>query len=128
MSTPFRAAAALALLALALAAGPSAAQDVRPPEPLPMGVPYVYQPGNPYWYYPLWYYPWPHLYAYPSYYPFGATGNVYGRYSWDYNIYYTYGPAGYPNYIPAAPLWVNSGGVYYPPMQYYNYAWKGFAW
>jgi hypothetical protein len=26
-----------------------------------------------------------------SYYPFGATSPVYGRYSWDYNVYFAAG-------------------------------------
>lgn len=52
MNTVFRF-AAVALL-LATLAGPASAQPRVPvlPEPLPMGVPYVYQPGNNYWYAP----------------------------------------------------------------------------
>jgi hypothetical protein len=65
----------------------SSAVALPPPEPLPMGTPYVYQVGNPYWYLPV--------YPYPSYYPFGATKPVFGRYSWDYGVYYPYKPVWY---------------------------------
>ncbi len=71
------------LVILAVIASPATAQP--PPEPLPMGVPYVYQYGNPYWYQPL----------YSNSYPFGATRPVFGRYSWDYGVYYPYKPAWY---------------------------------
>lgn len=81
MKTLIRAAA---LFLVAVTAGPAVAQS-PPPEPLPMGVAYVYQPGNPYWYRPL-----------PSYtYPFGSAAPVFGRYSWDYGVYYPYSPAWY---------------------------------
>lgn len=89
--------ACAALLALLSAATPVVA---APPEPLYMGTPYVYQPGNPYWFQPI--------YPSPSPYPFGATRPVYGRYSWDYGVYY-------PNGIG----WYNLGQpVYPPPLQY----------
>jgi hypothetical protein len=76
--------AVILALVLAASASPAAAQT-RPPEPLPMGTPYLYQPGNPYWYQP----------AYSSYYPFGATRPVFGRYSWDVGVYSPYKPAWY---------------------------------
>lgn len=113
MKTALRIAAVVALSGAT--AGPAAAQypTVLPPEPLPMGVPYVYQPGNPYWFQPLA--------PYPSYYPFGATRPIFGRYSWDYNVYV---PAGIGYYTPNLP--------HYP----YSYAapslpgrvWYGFGW
>ena len=69
--------AALSLVALTLTISPAAAQapleplplpasTQAPPEPLTMGVPYVYQYGNPNWYRPVAYGPAP-LYGYPSY-------------------------------------------------------------
>ena len=99
------------------------------PEPLPMGVPYIYQYGNPYWYRPVAYGPAP-LYGYPSYYPFGATGPVYGRYSWDYNVYFAAGLGYNTPSLPSFPY-----PMYYPANYYlqyptysYNWAWKGFGW
>lgn len=45
---------AIALLSAASAAPAGAQPKGKPlPEPLPMGIPYVYQPGNPYWYAPV---------------------------------------------------------------------------
>jgi hypothetical protein len=124
---------AICVLSLAVWAGPAAAQDVRPPEPLPMGVPYLYQPGNPYWFRPLappplpaYYLDYPVFYAQTSYYPLGTSSGVIGRYSWDYNVYYTYGPGGWPNYLPQPPYWVAAPGAPYLPPRY-NYMWKGFA-
>jgi hypothetical protein len=112
-------AAALAFVASALSAAPAPAQ--APPDPLPMGVPYLYQPGNPYWFRPLAYSPYP-LYGYPSYYPFGATGPIYGRYSWDYDVYYAAGVGWYQSNMPAFPY------QFRYPTYSYNYAWKGFGW
>ena len=108
---------AFALVAFVLSAAPALAQ--ASPEPLPMGVPYVYKYGNPYWYRPVAYGPAP-LYGYPSYYPFGATGPVYGRYSWDYSVYYAAGVGWYPMNVPAYP--------YQYPTYSYNWAWKGYGW
>ena len=87
MNLPLR---ALVLTFVAMTASPAAAQyrSVAPPEPLPMGTPYVYQLGNPYWYQPAVYYSTPAytysswyqpvayystpVYTYSSPYPFGA--------------------------------------------------------
>jgi len=110
---------ALALVVSALSAGPAAAQ--MPPEPLPMGIPYLYQIGNPYWYRPLAYGPAP-LYGYPSYYPFGATGPVYGRYSWDYSVYFPAGLGWYSSNLPSYPY-----PLYYPTYSYI-YSWTGKGW
>jgi hypothetical protein len=115
--TPLVRHVAFALLALAPSAAPATAQ--APPEPLPLGVPYVYQVGNPYWYRPVAYGP-PPQYGYPSYYPYGATGPVYGRYSWDYNVYYAAGVGWYPTNVPAFP--------YQFPTYSYNFAWRSHGW
>jgi len=94
-----------------------------------MGVPYVYQYGNPYWYRPVAYGPAP-LYGYPSYYPFGATGSVYGRYSWDYSAYYGAGMGWYAENLPSYPYPIQHFGVAYLqyPTYSYNWAWKGYGW
>ena len=105
------------LLVLCFAATTTLAQS--PPDPLPMGVPYVYQYGNSNWYRPVAYGPAP-LYGYPSYYPYGATGPVYGRYSWDSNVYFAAGVGWYPPNLPAYP--------YQYPTYSYNWQWKGFGW
>ena len=76
------------LLVLCFAATTTLAQS--PPDPLPMGVPYVYQYGNSNWYRPVAYGPAP-LTAIRSHHPDGATGPVYGRYSWDSNVYFAAG-------------------------------------
>jgi hypothetical protein len=107
----------IALVALLSTAVPVAAQ--APPEPMPMGVPYVSQAANPNWYRPVAHGPAP-LYGYPSYYPFGATGPVYGRYSWDSNVYFAAGVGWYPMNVPAYP--------YRYPTTLYNRAWKGYGW
>ena len=99
----------VAVLALVLAlAAPASAQDRPLPEPVPMGVPYIYQPGNPYWYLPVA----------PLYnpYPFGAAVPVYGRYSWDYGVYYARGYAAYPGYV-----------VYYTPFYPTTVAVRGWV-
>jgi hypothetical protein len=108
-----------AVLALVLAAGPAAAQ--APPEPLPMGVPYMYQPGNPNWYRVL--------VPQPSYYPFGSLTPVFGRYSWDYvGSAYPVGMGWYQSPLAAAPYW--SYG--YPAWSTYptpvGRVWYGFGW
>ncbi len=78
-----------------------------------MGMPYVYQPGNAYWYRPA--------YFYPSYYPFGSPGPVFGRYSWDYGVYY---PAGLGWYSPNLPVYPYS---YQYPTQT-GRVWLAFGW
>jgi hypothetical protein len=130
-------AAFLVLALMTTAATAQAPPDPRPlpisakapPEPLPMGVPYVYQFGNPYWYRPVAYGPAP-LYGYPSYYPFGATGPVYGRYSWDYNVYFAAGLGYNTPSLPSFPYpmyWPANYYLQYPTYSY-NWAWKGFGW
>jgi hypothetical protein len=74
---------------VSLTASPVLAQSPTPPtpEPLPLGMPYVYQVGNPYWYQPFTY----TVSAYGTYsspYPFGSTRPVFGLYSWDSGVYY----------------------------------------
>ena len=74
---------------------------------------------------------WPRaLYGYPSYYPFGATGPVYGRYSWDYNVYFAAGLGWYQEYLPHFPYPMYQPASYYLqyPTSSYNQAWKGFGW
>jgi hypothetical protein len=103
----------LVLTLLTVTASPALAQNKTvPPEPLPMGTPYVYQTGNPYWYQPYVYYP-TSFYAYSSPYPFGSTSPVFGLYSWDYGAYYpvTVSVKWYPVVTYSAANW------YYP---YYN--------
>lgn len=126
---------AAVLLALA---GPAGAQPL--PEPLPMGVPYVYQPGNNYWYAPALpaYGPYWHqpvvavvpagvplrvvAYApvvYP--YPFAASGPVFGRYSWDYTGQYGNGFGSYSSYLPHYPY-----SYQYPTLN--GRVWMGYGW
>jgi hypothetical protein len=111
--TTLRRAAVAAVIALSLAATANTANaQTPPPEPLPMGVPYVYQYGNPYWFQPI--------VPSPSPYPFGATRPIFGRYSWDYGVFYPVGP------------W----SVYYRPtyLSPYGYSglpsrvWMGYGW
>jgi hypothetical protein len=104
----------LVLTLLTVSACPAMA---APPEPLPMGTPYIYQVGNPYWYQPFSYYPTAY-YAYSSPYPFGSTSPVFGLYSWDYGVYYptTVAVRWYPAFYTSYPV-MNSTSAYYP---YYN--------
>ena len=101
MSSILRSAAAVVLVVV-FAAPCFAQPNVKPlPEPLPMGIPYYYQPGNPYWYAPA--------FPFPSPYPYGALTPVYGRYAWDYTgqfIGYSYYPYAY--YYPTLPgrVWI----------------------
>jgi hypothetical protein len=114
------------LACLAFTASAARAQNTPtvPPEPLALGTPYIYQPGNPYWYQPLTYYP--AMYAYPSPFPFGSTSPVFGRYSWDYGVAYPVA------YSPAVTGWfwsphpVYSAGYTYPPLP--GRVWVGFGW
>lgn len=103
-------AAVLALVLFGATAEPAIAQ---PPEPLPMGMPYAYQVGNPYWYRPVA--------LFPAAYPFGASAPVYGRYTWDYSVYY---PAGLGWYSPNLPVYPYS--YQYPTLTgrvFYAYRW-----
>ncbi len=113
MKTPLRALSAP--LILAVAAGHSAAQP--PPEPLPMATPYVYQPGNQYWYQPIG--------LNPSYYPFRATRPVFGRYSWDYSVYFPSGIGYYTPYVPAYPY---SYAYQSLPPSLPSRVWYGYGW
>ncbi len=110
-------------LAFALIAGSGDAAAQRPvvlaPEPLPMGVPYLYQPGNPYQFYPL---NTPAYFtAYPSPYPFGSTGPVFGRYSWDYGYPYRAGLGYYTANLPPYPYPYS-----YPTLP--GRVWMGYGW
>ena len=174
MSTTLRTAVTalltLATAAPALAQPKDAARDKPLPEPLPMGVPYVYQPGNNYWYVPIApgyptasvrYYTTTGTYytAYAAYrpvvelrpsgpvmisvpttpvvvgptwellpvrnattpgYPFGSSGPVYGRYSWDYTGFNT-GFGWYGDWYPHYPY-----SFQYPTLS--GRVWMGFGW
>jgi len=136
MNTAFRSAAVAAVLLVA-----SQSATAQPlPEPLPMGVPYVYQPGNNYWYAPALpaYGPYWHqpvvavvpvgvplrvvAYApvvYP--YPFASSGPVYGRYSWDYTGAYAGGFGAYSASVPHYPY-----SYQYPTLS--GRVWMGYGW
>jgi hypothetical protein len=141
MNTFFRS-AAVALLVAATAA-PARPQDKPLPEPLPMGVPYVYQPGNNYWYAPAIpvyapvraapvtvaayapnysaapvaaYYVVPVSYPYP----FASSGPVFGRYSWDYTGF-THGSDWTPSNWPHYPY-----SYQYPTLN--GRVWMGYGW
>jgi hypothetical protein len=118
MKTPLLRVATVALL-LAATAGPAAAQQVLPPDPLPMATPYVYQPGNQYW--SVWY----PAFGTPSPYPFGATRPVFGRYSWDYSVYFASGIGYYTPNVPAYPY-----SYVYPslPPSLPSRVWYGYGW
>jgi hypothetical protein len=128
--------AALSLVALAFSSAPAAAQP--PSEPLPMGVPYVYQYDSPdrtfsiwpYWSYRPVAYGANSVYGYPSYYPFGATGPVFGRYSWDYSAYYAAGMGWYTENLPSYPYPIRYSGALYLqyPTYSYNRAWTSTGW
>ena len=118
MSTVLRV-AAVTFLVLA-AASPAVAQ---PPaqtasEPLPMGVPYIYQPGNKYWYVPVV----PVNYPYP----FAAAVPVYGRYSWDYTGVYSGGFGWYQSPLAAAPYWSYGYPAWYTYPKPVGRVWYGF--
>jgi hypothetical protein len=137
MNAFLRTAAVAALVAAS--AAPTLAQDKPIPEPLPMGVPYVYQPGNNYWYAPavpvygvVWYAPtwytpvatragtyWYAPVAYP--YPFASSGPVYGRYSWDYTGAYSSGYGWYSTNLPHYPY-----SYQYPTL--HGRVWMGYGW
>jgi len=88
--------AAVVVLALAATAAPAAAQ--MPPEPLPMGVPYITKPGDPNWFRVV--------VPQPSPYPFGSITPVFGRYSWDYGGYsYPVGMGYYQSPVPVPAYW-----------------------
>ena len=141
----FLRAAAVALL-FVVSAAPAIAQPRVPlPEPLPMGVPYVYQPGNNYWYAPalpaygpvryapvasvtgsVWVAPVARVgvvgYApvvYP--YPFASSGPVYGRYAWDYTGAYSSGYGWYSTSLPHYPY-----SYQYPTLV--GRVWMGYGW
>lgn len=136
MSTLLRTAAVAGLVAAF--AAPAAAQPttVVPPEPLPMGVPYVYQPGNNYWYapaLPAYYGPYgyapavpvrvvahPHAaVVYP--YPFASSGPIHGRYAWDYTGQYSAGYGWYATSLPHYPY-----SYQYPTAV--GRVWMGYGW
>jgi hypothetical protein len=112
MNTVLR--AAVVTLALATASNSASAQPpVPPPQPLAMGVPYVYQPGNPYW--------WQPVVPVPSPYPFGSSGPVFGRYTWDYGASYH---AGLGYYTTSVPVYFYS--YQYPTLP--GRVWYGYGW
>jgi hypothetical protein len=113
MSAVLRTAAAVVLVAAFAAPASAQPNSVRLPEPLPMGVPYFYQPGNNYWYAPA--------IPFPSPYPFGATAPVYGRYSWDYTGQYSGGFGWYLYSYPSYPY-----SYQYPTL--YGRVWMGYGW
>jgi hypothetical protein len=103
-----------------------------PPDPLPLGVPYVYQYGNQYYSFSS-----PGRatnYAYPSSFPYGASWPVYGRYSWDSNVYFAAGVGWYATNMPSYPYPLYQSPTYYLQYPYpyptytYNRAWQGFGW
>ena len=121
----FRHVALIAPLLLAATAAQAVAQPVAPlrPEPLPMGVPYFYQPGNPYWYAPAVPVYGPVRYApavaYP--YPFASSGPVFGRYAWDYTGQFAGGYGGYSTALPHYPY-----SYQYPTLA--GRVWMGYGW
>lgn len=126
MNLPLR---TLVLILVATTAGPAVAQvsSAAPPEPIPMGTPYFYQVGNPYWYQPLTYYPTP-FYTYPSPFPFGSIRPVFGLYSWDYGVYYPYTVGWYPaTIVTAQPVgWYSTTAVTYPIASSYYPTFVGY--
>lgn len=107
---------AISLVLLMAIASPALAQNLPPPEPLPLGTPYIYQVGNAYWYQPFTFNPSPYF-AFSSPYPFGSRSNVFGLYSWDYGVYqptaygwYPYSIVVYPSVyrypLPAGRVWI----------------------
>ncbi|QJW96889.1 hypothetical protein [Frigoriglobus tundricola] len=129
--------ALLAPFVLTALAAPALAQTgTKPlPEPLPMGVPYVYQPGNPYWYAPAvpvysssWYVPVPapgttrYAPVVPYYsYPFASATPVFGRYSWDYTGIPARGYGWYSTAVPHYPY-----SYQYPTLT--GRVWMGYGW
>jgi hypothetical protein len=111
MTTVLR--AAVLALVLAATATPASAQPPVPPQPLAMGVPYVYQPGNVYW--------WRPVVPVPSPYPFGSSGPVFGRYTWDYGASYH---AGLGYYTTSVPVYFHS--YQYPTLP--GRVWYGYGW
>jgi hypothetical protein len=132
---------AMALVLVLMIASPVLAQTRTSltPEPLPMGMPYIYERGNPYWYQPLTYYPTAY-YTYSSPYPFGSTSPVFGLYSWDYGVYYPTTVNWYPTTVASYPTVSASYPAYswYPTTIWtspyvYQYPlpgriWLGFGW
>jgi hypothetical protein len=141
--------AAVAMLLAALAQPVLAQPQTKViPEPLPMGVPYVYQPGNNYWYAPA--VPvYSAYYAVPVYsvsyvapvsgayyvapvralwyvpapypYPFASSGPVFGRYAWDYTGAYSSGYGWYATNLPHYPY-----SYQYPTLA--GRVWMGYGW
>lgn len=136
MRTFLRSAAVAAVsLTFATTAG---AQPI--PEPLPMGVPYVYQPGNNYWYAPALpaygpYWTQPVVAVVPANarlrvvpaaavvypYPFASSGPVFGRYAWDYTGAYAGGFGSYSLSVPHYPY-----SYQYPTLT--GRVWMGYGW
>jgi hypothetical protein len=132
-----------ALLLTATPPAASAQPQSKPlPEPLPMGVPYVYQPGNSSWYAPIvpvyntprnvpgsgvyWYAPATYVATTAGYvpvtapYPFASSGPVFGRYARDYTGFNTgFGWTG--AWWPHDP-----NSFQYPTLS--GRVWMGFGW
>lgn len=134
----------LSFVVMAAGSTPALGQTAPPPAPLAMGVSYVYQDGNPYWYAPIMYYPSVYVspnpwYLYSSPYPFGSTSTVFGLYSWDYGVMYPATVSWYPWY-PAYPATVLAYPTVGYPAHYLTHAyalqypslpgniWGGFWW
>jgi hypothetical protein len=113
MHLPLR---ALVLGFVALSASPALAQyrSTAPPEPVPMGTPYVYQLGNPNWYRPVANYPASYSY-YPSTYPSGSTAPVFGLY-----------PGVYRSNYPTTTYWWNPEAVWTYPAATWD-PWTGWT-
>jgi hypothetical protein len=107
----------LALLAAIIT--PALARSQMPPEPLPMGTPYIYQIGNPYWYQPIVFYP-TYYYSFVNPYPFGSVSPVQGVYTWGYGVYKPAAYTLYPTPVAGYPV-SNCCGTYYPHYQAYYY-------
>jgi hypothetical protein len=139
------------LIVTAAGSASALAQTIPPPEPLAMGVSYVYQLGNPNWYAPVAYYPSVYVspnpwYLYSSPFPFGSVSTVFGAYSWDYGVMYPATVAWYPGYpaypttmlayptvvgYPAHYVYGTYSGAYTPVVQYPTLpgrTWGGFWW
>ncbi|MBN9118080.1 MAG: hypothetical protein J0I06_02755 [Planctomycetes bacterium] len=134
MKIPFRVTAVALLLAAFTTPALAQPKDKPIPEPLPMGVPYVYQPGNNYWYAPVvpaygtvWVAPvatragavYVAPVVYP--YPFASSGPVYGRYAWDYTGAYSSGYGWYATNLPHYPY-----SYQYPTLA--GRVWMGYGW
>lgn len=108
-----------AVLTLLLVTGSAVAQ--MPPEPLPLGVPYVTRAGDPNGFRVV--------VPQPSPYPFGAMTPVFGRYSWDYGGYtYPVGMGWYQSIQPIPAYWTAGYPVWFTHPRPVGRVWYGFGW